>query len=59
MNIQEFKEKWGRRGWLLVIEEFIRRSPEFTGDADLASVLAEFAADLQSALEWPEGVKPS
>lgn len=51
ISIAEFKNKYGRRGWKLLIEEFIKRSPAFSGDEELAKSIGEMVADLESALE--------
>lgn len=52
MNIEEFKKQYGVRGFGLssLVQEFIRRSPEFPGDRELAGMIGEVMADLESAL---------
>lgn len=51
MTIQDFKERYGTRGGSLLIEEFIRRAPEFPGDAQLARILGTLCADLETMLK--------
>lgn len=50
ITLDEFQKKWGTHGWQLPIEEFIRRAPEFKGDLELAKVIGEIFADLESVL---------
>ena len=50
-SIHEFRKKYGTQGFQLMVEEFIRRAPEFKGDGDLAKMIGVAAADLQFALE--------
>lgn len=54
MSLQEFAVKYGIEGWSLPMEEFIRRAPEFQGDKEIAKIIGEINADLQSVIE--EGV---
>lgn len=49
-NINEFKSKYGEVGWRFLIEEFIRRAPEFPGDRKIAAEIGIMCADLESAL---------
>lgn len=50
-SIQEFKTKYGTKGWRLLVEEFINRAPTFRGDTVLAKGIGEMMADLESALK--------
>lgn len=51
-NLEEFKSKYGETGYsfIFLIEEFIKRSPEFKGDTELAKEIGIAIADLQIAL---------
>ncbi len=50
MTRGEFLEKYGTHGWRLVIEQFIERAPEFKGDKEIAKIIGEIVADLESVL---------
>jgi hypothetical protein len=49
-TIQDFKRKYGTKGWQLVIEEIIRRAPAYPNDTQLAAELGRIVADLESIL---------
>lgn len=49
-NVDELLKKYGYKTIPLLVEEFINRAPEFKGDLDLAALLGEAMADLESAL---------
>ena len=51
MTKAEFLEKYGTKGWILVIENFIQRAPEFHGDQDLAKCIGVIIADLKTVLQ--------
>ena len=51
MTLEDFRKKYGRIGWQLPLKEFITRAPSFQGDTQLAQVLEEIMADLETALE--------
>ncbi len=50
MNIQDFKKKYGVKTPGLLVEEFIRKAPDFPGGLELARSLGTMIADLESAL---------
>lgn len=50
MTKDEFLKQYGTHGWSLCIKEFIRRAPEFSGDKDLAKIIGEVVAALESML---------
>lgn len=50
MTMQEYLTKYGYASLSRVIGEFILRAPEFKGDKQLAALLGEMSADLESAL---------
>lgn len=49
-SMKEFIEKWGTVGWKIPIKEFIERSPEFRGDVEIAKIIGEVVADLETAI---------
>lgn len=51
VSIEQFKRKYGRVGFNLVLSEFIKRAPEFPGDNLLIQNLNVMMADLESALK--------
>jgi hypothetical protein len=51
VDIHTYLQKYGYRGLSVAVGEFIRRAPEFRGDQELAKVLGEMIADLESALQ--------
>lgn len=50
MSILDFITKYGTDTPQLLIAEFIRRSPEFKGDNELAKSIGTMMGDLQLAL---------
>ena len=50
-TIADFKEKYGTKGFHLLIAEFIARAPEFRGDKELAAAIAQAMGDLEEALK--------
>lgn len=56
MRVSEFKAKYGEHGagLRLVIEEFIKRAPEFKGDSELAKMIGEGMADLEAVLRYSD-----
>ena len=52
ISIEDFKRKYGRGGktFILLIETFIARSPEFPGGERLVKEIGIACADLESAL---------
>ena len=53
MSMDDFKAKWGLSAavFRFQVEQFIRRSPQFDGDIELAKRIGECFADLESALK--------
>lgn len=50
-DIYGFKKEHGSRGLSLLIQEFIRKAPEFEGDMELAKKLGQVMGDLEYALD--------
>ena len=50
MTAKDFIKKWGVEGWMLLIEDFIRRAPDFPGDCEAAKKIGEVVADLSDVL---------
>lgn len=50
-DIYDFKKEHGSRGLSLLIQEFIRKAPEFEGDMELAKKLGRIVGDLEYALD--------
>jgi len=48
--MQEFLQKYGYRSFGLLVARFIEAAPEFEGGKELARMLGEAIADLESAL---------
>ena len=50
-NISDFCRKYGTLTPGMLVAEYIRRSPQFPGDEELATKLGEMMGDLKIALE--------
>lgn len=48
--MDEYLKKWGTRGLSLLVAKLIEKAPTFQGDTELAKMLGEACADLESAL---------
>lgn len=53
-NRADFIKKYkSQDAWKIPVEEFIRRSPDFKGDIQLAKLIGVLMADLEFALRFP------
>lgn len=50
-ELQVFVAKYGRRGFGLVVREFIARAPTFEGDEELAKHLGKMLGELEDVFD--------
>ncbi len=50
VSVEDFIRKWGTKGWSFPIEKFIADAPSFPKEKELAGIIGEISADLETAL---------